>query len=149
MLENNFYYPQEDILSKYCKEEGLSWNVVRPSYIIGAVRDNILNYLPGLAVYAAVQAHLGLPLAYPGDYISWDREMCKSTAMMNAYLEEWAVLTQDAANHAFNAQDGVPFTWGRFWPYVAHWYGAAWTPPDTDPDKYRTSTSRAIETPRG
>ena len=81
-------------------------DVVRPSYIIGAVRDNILNYLPGFAVFASVQAHLKKPIAYPGDYLSWDREHCQSSAMINAYLEEWAVLTPDAANEAFNVQDG-------------------------------------------
>jgi hypothetical protein len=42
-LEANFYYPQEDLLFAYCKEVGAKWNVVRPSYIIGAVRDNLLK----------------------------------------------------------------------------------------------------------
>ena len=148
-LENNFYYPQEDILAKYCAENGLGWNVVRPSYIIGAVRDNLLNHMTGFAVYASVQAHLKRPLAFPGDYLAWDREMCQSTAIMNAYLEEWAVLTPEAENEAFNAQDGLPFTWGRFWPYLASWYGIPWTPPENDPDKYRSNTSRSKETPRG
>jgi hypothetical protein len=66
-LEGNFYYPQEDLLQAFCRKgfdgeaeggTGTSWNVVRPSYIIGAVRDNLLNHLVGLAVDAAVQAHL-------------------------------------------------------------------------------------------
>ena len=148
-LENNFYYPQEDILQKYCSEIGAGWNVVRPSYIIGAVRDNLLNHMVGLSIYASVQAHLGRPLAFPGDYAAWDREICQSTAMVNAYLEEWAVLTPDAANQAFNVQDGVAFTWSRFWPYLAAWFGISWTPPKTDPKKYRTTISRAVETPRG
>lgn len=121
-LENNFYYPQEDTLAKYAEENGLGWNVVRPSYIIGAVRDNILNYLPAFAVYASVQAYLNLPLEYPGDYVSWDREHCQSSAMINAYLEEWAVLTPAAKNEAFNVQDGTNFTWGRMWAYLANWW---------------------------
>ena len=88
-------------------------------------------------------------LRFPGDYIAWDREYCQSTAMRNAYLEEWAVLTGEAANEAFNAQDGLAFTWGRFWPYLATWYGTGWEGPESDPEKYRTFTSRAKETPRG
>ena len=103
----------------------------------------------GFAVYASVQAHLKRPLLFPGDYVAWDKEHCQSTAMINAYLEEWAVLTPDAANEAFNVQDGVPFTWGRFWPYLANWYGVSWEPPESNPDKYRTTVSRAVETPRG
>lgn len=97
--------------------------MVRPSYIIGAVRDNLLNHMVGLAVYASVCAHLKQPLAFPGDYMAWDREYCQSSAMLNAYMEEWAVLTPEAADQVFNAQDGLPFTWGRFWPYLARWYG--------------------------
>jgi nucleoside-diphosphate-sugar epimerase len=149
MLENNFYYPQEDILSKYCSENGVGWNVVRPSYIIGAVRDNLLNHMVGFAIYASVQQHRKQPLHFPGDYLAWDREMCQSTAMINAYLEEWAVLTPDAANEAFNVQDGLPFTMGRLWAYLASWYGVEWTPPETDPSKYRETVSRATDTPRG
>ena len=149
MLENNFYYPQEDILEKYCSENNVGWNVVRPSYIIGAVRDNLLNHMIGFAIYASVQAYRKQPLEFPGDYLAWDREMCQSTAMVNAYLEEWAVLTPEAKNEAFNVQDGLPFTWGRFWAYLADWYGVGWTPPVTDQSKYRENTSRASETPRG
>lgn len=77
-LENNFYYPQEDSLAAYCKEAGAQWNVVRPSYIIGAVRDNLLNHMVGFAVYGAVQAHLKQPVSFPGDYLAWDREYCQS-----------------------------------------------------------------------
>ncbi|CAK7235566.1 hypothetical protein SBRCBS47491_009336 [Sporothrix bragantina] len=148
-VEPNFYYPQEDALSAFCKETGSTWNVVRPSYIIGAVRDSALNHMVGLAIYGAVQAHRGLPLAFPGDYAAWDREYCQSTALLNAYLEEWAVLTDDAANEAFNVQDGTSFTWGRFWPYLANWFGTTWTPPETDESKYRVTASRWPEPPRG
>ncbi|KAJ4519210.1 hypothetical protein HRR81_001128 [Exophiala dermatitidis] len=148
-LEANFYYPQEDLLQSYCQRTGAKWNVVRPSYIIGAVRDNLLNHMVGLAVYGAVQAYLGQPLAFPGDYVAWDREYCQSTALLNAYLEEWAVLTPEAANEAFNAQDGLPFTWGRFWPYLAKWYGTTFTPPEMDEKKYRVYVARHDQNPRG
>ena len=149
LLENNFYYPQEDHLSKYCSETGTQWNVVRPSYIIGAVRDNLLNHMVGIGVYAAVQAKLNRPVQFPGDYIAWDREFCQSTAILNAYLEEWAVLNPNTGNEAFNVQDGLSFTWGRLWPYLGQWYGTSWTPPEDDESKYRTSESRWKETPRG
>ena len=148
-LEANFYYPQEDALFKFCKETGAGWNVVRPSYIIGAVRDGSLNHMVGLAIYAAIQAHLKQPLAFPGDYAAWDREYCQSTAMLNAYFEEWAALTGAAKNEDFNIQDGLPFTWGRFWVYLAGWFGTTWTPPEADESKYREYESRWKETPRG
>ena len=148
-LEPNFYYPQEDALAAYCAARGVGWNVVRPSYIIGAVRDGALNHMIGLAIYAAIQAHLNQPLYFPGDYIAWDREVCQSTALLNAYFEEWAVLSPDAENQAFNIQDGLPFTWGRFWPSLAEWYGTTWEAPEVERGKYRAATSRHVQTPRG
>jgi nucleoside-diphosphate-sugar epimerase len=146
-LENNFYYPQEDTLAAYCRETGAQWNVVRPSYIIGAVRDNLLNHMVGIAIYCSIQAHLKQPIAFPGDYVAWDREYCQSSGILNAYLEEWAVLSPDTGNQAFNVQDG--FTWARLWPYLGHWFGTKWTPPEEDEGKYETFTSRWKETPRG
>jgi nucleoside-diphosphate-sugar epimerase len=148
-LENNFYYPQEDTLAAYCRETGAQWNVVRPSYIIGAVRDNLLNHMVGIAIYCSIQAHLKQPIAFPGDYVAWDREYCQSSGILNAYLEEWAVLSPDTGNQAFNVQDGLPFTWARLWPYLGHWFGTKWTPPEEDEGKYETFTSRWKETPRG
>ncbi|KAJ5744275.1 hypothetical protein N7533_009145 [Penicillium manginii] len=148
-LEDNFYYPQEDALVKYCEETGAAWNVVRPSYIIGAVRDGALNFMIGLAIYGAIQSYLKKPLDFPGDYAAWDREFCQSTALLNAHFEEWAVLTDKAANEAFNIQDGQSFTWGRFWPYLASWFNIPWNPPEADPSKYRVTTCRHVDTPRG
>lgn len=76
-LESNFYYNQEDLLAEYCEETGAAWNVVRPSYIIGAVRDNSLNFWPGIAIYAAVQKELRKSLEFPGDFAAWDKEQCR------------------------------------------------------------------------
>jgi hypothetical protein len=108
-----------------------------------------LNFLVGLIVYASVSAHLGQHLAFPADYPAWDKEFCLSSAMLNAYMMEWAVLNPRAKNEAFNVQDGLPFTWGRFWPYLASWYGLAATPPEAECDKYQSFVSRSVETPRG
>lgn len=38
-IEPNFYYPQEDILWKYCEENGTGWNIIMPAWIIGAVNN--------------------------------------------------------------------------------------------------------------
>ncbi|KAF2165048.1 hypothetical protein M409DRAFT_24434 [Zasmidium cellare ATCC 36951] len=141
-LENSFYYPQEDLLFNFCKATGAQWSVVRPSCIIGAVRDNTLNFWPGIAVYAAVQKYLGRPLQFPGGFTAWDKESCQSTAMLNAYFEEWCVLTEQAANEAFNIQDGLNFTFSRLWPYLADWYDMPWEPPSLNESKYGWAASR-------
>jgi hypothetical protein len=123
--------------------------VARPSYIIGAVRDGTLNHLIGFGVYAAVQAHLGQAMAFPGDYHAWDREQVQSTGMLNARFEEWLVLTESTANEAFNIHDGLSFTWGRLWPMLAGWYGTKWCPPEEDEQKYRVVKLSHPTTPRG
>ncbi|KAH8901271.1 hypothetical protein GQ53DRAFT_775881 [Thozetella sp. PMI_491] len=148
-LGENFYYAQEDAMVAYCQSVGTRWNVARPSYIVGAVRDGSLNHLIGLGIYAAVQAHRGLALSFPGDYRAWDREQVQSSAMLNAYFEEWIVLTDAAANEAFNIHDGLSFTWGRLWPYLAGWYGLDWNPPEMDESKYRVMKLPHPNTPRG
>jgi len=123
--------------------------VARPSYIIGAVRDGTLNHLIGFGIYAAVQAHRKQPLKFPGDYLAWDREQCQSTGLLNAYFEEWVALTDATANEDFNIHDGLSFTWGRVWPYLASWYGVTWNPPDVDESKYRVMKLPYEQTPRG
>ncbi|KAK5652211.1 hypothetical protein OQA88_10708 [Cercophora sp. LCS_1] len=149
LLDRNFYYEQEDTLTAYCQSTGCEWSVARPSYIVGAVRDGTLNHLIGFGIYAAVQAALGRPIVFPGDYRAWDREQVQSSGLLNAYFEEWLVLNPETANEAFNIHDGQSFTWGRLWPELARWYGAEWCPPETDESKYRVMTLPCPTTPRG
>ena len=105
-----------------------------------------MNLVYPLAVYAAVQSHLKQPLVFPGDFAAWDKEQIQSSAMLNSYMSEWAALTPEAENHAFNAGDAFPFTWSRFWPVLAGWYGVGWAPPDEDAE-YKTMQSP--HAPRG
>ena len=148
-LDNNFYYAQEDAVAGYCQLVGCQWNVARPSWIVGAVRDSQLNHLVGIGIYAAVQAHLGQPLRFPGDYHAWDREMVQSSATLNAHFEEWIVLSDHTANQAFNIHDGQSFTWGRLWPALSRWYGVDWEPPEADETKYQLMNSPSLQAPRG
>jgi len=105
---------------------------------LGLTESAVSDYCHDLsfAVYASVQAHLKKSLYFPGDYLAWDKvrhnacllsrnrlkifqEFCESDAGLNSLLSEWAVLTPEAGNEAFNAQDGLAFTWSRLWPYLA------------------------------
>lgn len=148
--EPNFYYPQEDALKEYCSKRNVGWNVARPSFILGAVGDNLLNHLYGLAIYASVQGHLKRPLQFPASLQMWDMIFDQSSAYMNAYLEEWMVLNPDAANQAFNAKDDSHFTWGRFWPMLARWYGTdGYTTPELDESKFKIVPLALKKPPRG
>ncbi|THY74861.1 hypothetical protein D6C95_10060 [Aureobasidium pullulans] len=133
-LEPNFYYPQEDYLREWAKKNGSKWITTRPSHIPGAVPDNAMNLVLPLAIYATVQKHLGLPLEYPSDLKAWETTVSISSAQMNAYLSEWAVLTDSAYNESFNACDDSAFTWAQLWPRLAARFGIDWKGPDLEAD---------------
>jgi len=147
-LEPNFYYPQEDFLFSYCQKHNIGYNVARPSFILGAVPDAAMNVCFPLAVYASVCKHLGHKLEYPGDLRAWEAPQVQSSSMMNAYLEEWSVLTDAAKNQAFNAFDDSAFTWGKFWPKLAKAYGVECGRPDPK-GKYTEIVQTHDPPPRG
>ncbi|KAH0365400.1 hypothetical protein KCU65_g6118, partial [Aureobasidium melanogenum] len=147
-LEPNFYYNQEDYLTEFCAKHGCGWNITRPSFIPGAVPNAAMNLAYPLAVYAIVQKHLGKPLVFPGDLECWDTVHVMSSAMMNCYLAEWAVLTESAENQHFNATDDSPFTWGKFWPKYAAHFDIPWEGLDTSSDARFHEVSSASN-PRG
>ncbi|KAI9818197.1 MAG: hypothetical protein M1827_000822 [Pycnora praestabilis] len=145
-IEPNFYYVQEDLLFAHYANTPTQWNIIRPSFILGAVKDAAMNSLYPLAIYATVQMHMRQPLKFPGDLAAWDKGQVQSTAMLNSYLSEWAALTEEAGDQAFNAGDDFPFTWGRFWPVLAGWYGLGWAPPEERAEYRSVESSHA---PRG
>lgn len=129
-LEPNFYYPQEDVLDEYAARTNTKWSVVMPSNILGAVPDAAMNLVFPLAVYATVQSHLKQPLRFPGGLKAWETPQDQSSAVLNGYLEEWAVLReQGPRGEKYNTADGSAFTWGGFWPTLAKWYGVEWEGP--------------------
>lgn len=149
LLEPNFYYLQEDLLFEYSKRNNVSWNIVRPSHIIGAVKDAAMNLVYPLGVFGAIHAHLQKPLVYPGDVASFDLAQSISTAKLNAYLEKWAVLDPDTANQVFNASDSSQFTFGKFWINFAKWYGLEYELPSKTGVSFKTSETPYDPPPRG
>jgi len=150
-MEPNFYYPQEDILFKYCSDHPTTkWNIICPAWIIGAVNNAAMNALHPLAVYAAVQAHKNEPLKFPGDINAWLGVGEHSTAKLTGYLSEWAVLEEKCANQKFNASDTCPLPNNRLWPELARWYGCSeHTGPELDESKLTTIDPGDVPTPLG
>lgn len=148
-LEPNFYYPQEDLLKEFCQKHNCNWVTTRPSWVPGAVPDAAMNVVLPLAIYATVQKYLGQPLEFPADLTAWETAQTMSSAQMNCYLAEWAVLTPGAQNESFNATDDCAFTWGKFWPKLAAKYQMPWKGPDLDDSAFRESESKFNPPPRG
>lgn len=145
----NFYYPQEDYLINFAKKHGIGWNTTRPSHILGAVPDAAMNLIYPLAVYAVVQRHLNQPLEYPGDLVAWELSVSLSSAQTNAYLSEWAVLTDAARDESFNAADDCLFSWSKFWPKFAGRFQMPWEGPDTSDDAQYHTITLPDRPPRG
>lgn len=148
-IQGNFYFPQEDLLAEYCAKHDATWVVTRPCFILGAVEAAAMNILWPLSVYATIQAHLGLPLEFPGDVAAWDAEKHQSTATLIAYHAEWALLTPEAADQALNQSDSSAFSWGKFWPTLAQWYHIPVGRPALDANNYATITMPYAVPPRG
>ena len=68
--------------------------------ILSAVPDAVMNVRLPLGICGAVCTHLGEPLAYPSDLTGREITKCQSSAMLNAYLMEWVVLTDAVRNEA-------------------------------------------------
>ncbi|OAX84530.1 hypothetical protein ACJ72_01099 [Emergomyces africanus] len=147
-IEPNFYYDQEDMLFQYCKETGVEWNVIRPSFILGAAKDAAMSLAYSLGVLAAVHAHLGKPLVFPGNIASFDVIRDLSSASLNSYLAEWAVLNPNAPNEAFNACDCSAVTPGALWTSLANIYGVEYKVPDPRAE-YQSFTLPFDPPPRG
>jgi nucleoside-diphosphate-sugar epimerase len=139
-LGSNFYYPQEDSLTDYCKRHPkTSWNVIRPFGVIGSAIKAQMSGLYLFCVYAAVQAHKKEPLYFPGDWATWQGPTPMSTARLTGYLSEWAVLHDGCGNQAYNSIDSNSMTHERFLAELARWYGnekGAVGPPD-DTSKFQ------------
>ncbi|KZO91453.1 hypothetical protein CALVIDRAFT_568248 [Calocera viscosa TUFC12733] len=134
-FEANFYYSQEDVLWKFSKKHDVQWVESRPSFIIGLVKDNNLNLLAPLLLYAAITKHMGgTELPFPGDRRSWDKLMDMSSARHNALFQQWQILAPQAANQAFHTADGSIFSWHRFWPWLGETFGLKTAPPAADDD---------------
>ncbi|KAI7152229.1 hypothetical protein KC349_g9061 [Hortaea werneckii] len=122
-LSNNFYYFQEDALFKFCEEHPkTSWNIIRPFGIVGAAPNVGMNTFLPFAILAFVQAKRQEPVFFGGDIEEWQNECCHSSARLTGFLSEWAVLEDQCQNQAFNAQDGSPLSWDRFFEELARWY---------------------------
>ena len=62
----NFYYNQQNILHKFCKDHSKEWTVTYPNDVIGYAVGNFMNLATATALYAVVNKELGQDLVFPG-----------------------------------------------------------------------------------
>jgi nucleoside-diphosphate-sugar epimerase len=80
----NWYYDVEDYLSQ--SDNGFSWSLFRPSFIIGAAVDSPFNFGTALAVYFVIQKLKNEPVVFWGDesasQCTWEISPAKQIAQM-------------------------------------------------------------------
>jgi nucleoside-diphosphate-sugar epimerase len=127
----NFYYTQEDVLFSAAHRMGFSWSVHRPHSMIGYALGNAMNMGVTLAVYASICREIGQPFVFPGSHVQWNALTDVTDAHILAEQMEWAALTPEAHDQAFNIVNGDIFRWRWLWPQLAAWFGVeAQGPPD-------------------
>ena len=122
-LPPNFYYDQQDLLSKRAVRAGWSWSASRPSYICDFSPRRSRNLITVLGTYAAICRELNVPLDFPGSTAAYSVlcELSDATCLAEAII---FMSTHDAGkNTAFNVTNGDSFRWCQVWPLLAQWYG--------------------------
>ncbi len=127
----NFYYSQEDILFAAAERGGFTWSVHRPHSMIGYALGNAMNMGVTLAVYASLCRETGQPFVFPGSHLQWNALTDVTDARLLAQHLEWAAMTPEAHNQAFNVVNGEIFRWRWLWPQLAAYFDVeAVGPPD-------------------
>ena len=123
--QDNFYFPQEDVLASKQIGQSWCWNVIRPEAIIGHTsKPNGMNSALTYALYFLVCKELGHEAPMPTNQTYWNGVDDCSDSQLIAALTIWASTNPRCANQAFNAVNGDYFTWQYMWPRIAEHVGA-------------------------
>ncbi|KAL1601740.1 hypothetical protein SLS60_006655 [Paraconiothyrium brasiliense] len=128
----NFYYNQQTILHKFCKEHGKEWVVTYPNDVIGTATGNFMNLATATALYALVSKELEQYLVFPGSPDFYTRFDSFTSSKLHAEFCAWAALEPRAGNQAFNVVNGDVESWQNLWPKVASYFGLK-----VKPDQFR------------
>ncbi|WP_234816726.1 MULTISPECIES: SDR family oxidoreductase [Mycolicibacterium] len=124
-----FYNDQEDLLVEHAERHGYSWTVLRPDAVIGPSLGSPMNMLTGVAVYATICKHLGVPLRFPGTNGAWTALHQATDARVVADATLWALEASSAENEIFNVTNGDHFRWQHLWAEIAADFGMDTAPP--------------------
>jgi nucleoside-diphosphate-sugar epimerase len=119
----NFYFMHEDFLR--ARSHGKSWSYTRarPHAFCDPAVDIPRSIGLLIAVYAAVQRELDLPLYFPGSAKAYQVRTQFTDIAMLARAIEWMATEPRCANQAFNNFNGDYPCWSELWPKFARGFG--------------------------
>ncbi|MFU1856211.1 SDR family oxidoreductase [Sphingobacterium sp. NGMCC 1.201703] len=102
-----------------------TWSAIRPSVVGGTAPGNPMNLALLIAVYATISKKLNIPLRFPGKIGAYDSLLEMTDATLLAKATVWAATEPQAANQAFNINNGDLFRWKDLWPKIAQYFDMA------------------------
>ena len=119
----NFYFNQEDFLRTASRGKRWSYSTTRPHSFCDPAIDYARSASMVIAVYAAVQRELGLPLDFPGTTASFQVHTQFTDTALLARSIAWMATAPRCANQSFNIVNGDYPRWADLWPRIAGDFG--------------------------
>ena len=125
----NFYFGQEDYLRAHQRGKRWSYSTSRPHTFCDLNWNEPRSIALLVAVYAAIQRELALPLVYPGTAKSYAVATQFTALPLLARAIAWMAKEPRCANQAYNIVNGDTPRWSDLWPRFAAYFGIRAAPP--------------------
>jgi nucleoside-diphosphate-sugar epimerase len=119
----NFYFNQEDFLIARTRNAAWSYSTSRPHAFCDPAIDHPRSIGLVIAVYAAIQRELGLPLDFPGTEQGFHTLTQFTDLALLARSVTWMATEPRCANQSFNVVNGDYPRWSELWPEFAAAFG--------------------------
>ncbi len=134
------YFEMEDFVADKAEQGGFSYNVIRPTFIVGNTKEmtnTSQSFALLIAVYACILKAQNKPLIFPGSEANWFAKQQLSTSKKIAQVACWASTGSAAGlgdglkdpapgatkNQAFNVVSCDEFCWAEVWEDLADYFG--------------------------
>jgi nucleoside-diphosphate-sugar epimerase len=119
----NYYFLQEDFLVRGSARGHWTYTTSRPHSFCDVDIDRPRSLGLVIAVYAAIQAELGLPFDFPGGERAYQTHTQFTEVGLLARAAAWMSTESRCANQSFNVVNGDYPRWSELWPSFAAFFG--------------------------
>ena len=119
----NFYFNQEDFLLDRTRNAKWSYSTSRPHAFCDPAIDHPRSIGLVIAVYAAIQRELGLPLDFPASETGFNALTQFTDLSLLGRSVVWMATEPRCANQGFNVVNGDYLRWSELWPDFAAAFG--------------------------
>ncbi len=128
-----FYYELEAALKKQAQQQGFSYSIARPGFVIGYGENPTMNIGLTLAVYALIMKELDLPLYYPGIQANYKARWQMSTAEDIARVMIQSSVEAKCQNQTFLVANQDTSSWAEMWPQIAAYFDMSYAATPSSP----------------